>query len=301
MPEVACCRTARRHGCDVDRPRRRRSRKPAGWFIQALTAITISEPVKPVITIGMPLSEVRARRQPVPAVDVDPDEDRLEEEREALDREAEAEHAAERGGEVRPQQPHLEAEDRAGDHADGEQRDHHPRPAPRERAVQRVAGAQVQPLDEQHHRRERDPEARPAGCARRTTAPASGAPRSRYSCCTGPSACASVTSEGVTTRRAYFSSRADVSVPVADDVLQRLAGRVAAHLLARQAPRRAFGARRVARAVRADRSRPGRPTAGARAAAARARRRRAPRGCARAAARRPARRCRSSAPRPALT
>ena len=26
-------------------------------------------------------------------------------------------------------------------------------------AVQRVAGAQVQPLDEQHHRRERDPEA----------------------------------------------------------------------------------------------------------------------------------------------
>ena len=37
---------------------------------------------------------------------------------------------------------------------DGEQRDHHPRPAPRERAVERVAGAQVEPLDEQHHRRE---------------------------------------------------------------------------------------------------------------------------------------------------
>ena len=30
------------------------SRKPVGWFIQPLTAITINEPVKPVITIGMP-------------------------------------------------------------------------------------------------------------------------------------------------------------------------------------------------------------------------------------------------------
>ena len=43
--------------------------------------------------------------------------------------------------------------------ADGEQRDHHPRPAPGERAVERVARAQMQPLGEQHHRRERDPEA----------------------------------------------------------------------------------------------------------------------------------------------
>ncbi len=30
-------------------------RKPPGWFIQALTEITISDPVKPVITIGMAL------------------------------------------------------------------------------------------------------------------------------------------------------------------------------------------------------------------------------------------------------
>ena len=37
--------------------------------------------------------------------------------------------------------------------------DHHPRPAPRERPVELVARAQVEPLDEQHHRRERDPEA----------------------------------------------------------------------------------------------------------------------------------------------
>jgi hypothetical protein len=32
------------------------SRKPPGWFIQALTEITVSDPVKPVIKIGMPLA-----------------------------------------------------------------------------------------------------------------------------------------------------------------------------------------------------------------------------------------------------
>ena len=30
-------------------------RNPPGWFIQALTEITISEPVNPVITIEIPL------------------------------------------------------------------------------------------------------------------------------------------------------------------------------------------------------------------------------------------------------
>ena len=29
--------------------------KPSGLFIQPLTAITVNEPVKPVITIGMPV------------------------------------------------------------------------------------------------------------------------------------------------------------------------------------------------------------------------------------------------------
>jgi hypothetical protein len=61
--------------------------------------------------------------------------------------------------ERRPQQPHLEAEDRAGDHSDGEQRRHHPRPAARQRPVELIAGAQEQPLGVEHHRRERDPEA----------------------------------------------------------------------------------------------------------------------------------------------
>ena len=106
-----------------------------------------------------PAREVQPPGQPIPAVDVDADEDRLHEEREALDREAEPEDSAEGRGEVRPQQPHLEAEDRARDHADGEQRQHHLRPAPCERAIELIAGAPVEPLDEQDHRRERDPEA----------------------------------------------------------------------------------------------------------------------------------------------
>src|SRR4051812_38668430 len=99
------------------------------------------------------------RRQPVPAVHVDPDEDRLEEEREALERESAPEDRPEGGGETGPQEAHLKAEDRARDHPDGEQGDHHSGPAPGERAVQLVTRAQMTPLGEQHRRRECDPEA----------------------------------------------------------------------------------------------------------------------------------------------
>ena len=78
--------------------------------------------------------------------------------------------------EVRPEQAHLEAQDRAGDDADGEQREHHLRPAACERPVERVAGAQVAAT----RRTARTPgtrsRSRRAGCAPRTTAPASAAP-----------------------------------------------------------------------------------------------------------------------------
>ena len=43
------------------------SRKPPGWFIHALTEITVSDPVNPVITIGIPLRKWRrgeSRSQP---------------------------------------------------------------------------------------------------------------------------------------------------------------------------------------------------------------------------------------------
>jgi hypothetical protein len=103
--------------------------------------------------------EVPARRQPVPPVDVDADEDRLHEEREALDGEPETEHGAERPSEARPQQAHLEAEDGAGHHAHREQGDQHPAPALREGSIDGVTGAEVPPLEEKDHQRERHPEA----------------------------------------------------------------------------------------------------------------------------------------------
>ena len=56
-----------------------------------------------------------------PAVEVDAEEDRLEEERDALQRERQPDHVAELAHELRPQQAHLEAEDRARHRADGEQ------------------------------------------------------------------------------------------------------------------------------------------------------------------------------------
>jgi hypothetical protein len=75
------------------------------------------------------------------------------------DREAQSEHAAEARHELRPQQPELEAQNRAGHHAHREQCEHHPRPAAGDRAQDRVAGAQGTPLGEDDHRRERHAEA----------------------------------------------------------------------------------------------------------------------------------------------
>ena len=98
-------------------------------------------------------------RQALPPVDVDPDEDCLHEEGEALDREAETEDAAEAGREGGPQETHLETEDRPRHDSGRKQGRHHLRPALRQRPVELVAGAQVEPLEEQHQCREGDPEA----------------------------------------------------------------------------------------------------------------------------------------------
>ena len=72
---------------------------------------------------------------------------------------ADPEHLAERRHELRPQQPELERQDRPGHDADREQDQRHLRPALGQRLVGRVAGPQVEALDEQEHRGERDPEA----------------------------------------------------------------------------------------------------------------------------------------------
>ena len=83
-----------------------------------------------------PRPEVGPRREVLPAEDVDRDEDRLEEEEDALDREQHAEHLAEASGERRPEEPELEGEDGPGHGADRERHRHHLRPALRE--LQRV-------------------------------------------------------------------------------------------------------------------------------------------------------------------
>jgi hypothetical protein len=103
--------------------------------------------------------EVRPGAQPVPAVGVDPDKDGLKEEGEALQREAEPEHVAEVLHPHWPQQSELERQDRAGDDAHREEGEHDPRPAPGERAVERVAGVQVAVFGDEDKNWERDAEA----------------------------------------------------------------------------------------------------------------------------------------------
>ena len=102
---------------------------------------------------------MRARREPVPPVGVDPDEDRLEEEGEALECEPEAKHVPEVLNPHRPQESQFKGQDRARHHPDGEQCEHDPRPPARERPVELVPGPQVPPLREQHDHGERDTEA----------------------------------------------------------------------------------------------------------------------------------------------
>jgi len=108
---------------------------------------------------GDAAQEMDPGRQFVPAVGVDPHEDRLDEEREPLEREAEAEDVAEVPHPHRPQQAHLERQDRPGDHADREQGQHDPGPPPGDGPVEGVAGTHVPVLDEQDEHREGNAEA----------------------------------------------------------------------------------------------------------------------------------------------
>jgi hypothetical protein len=106
-----------------------------------------------------PAQKVRPRLEPVPAIGINPDKDGFEEEGETLQREAEPEHVPEVLHPHRPQQPQLEGQDRAGHDAHREQREHDPRPAFRQRPVERIAAAQVAVFGEQDEHGERDAEA----------------------------------------------------------------------------------------------------------------------------------------------
>ncbi len=106
-----------------------------------------------------PRPEVGPAAEPLPAVDVDREEDRLEEEEDPLDPEGDPEGGAEAVHEVRPEQAELEAQDGAGDGADGEGDGHRLRPAPRQ--LHRVLVAALEPdvVGDQDRRRQRHPEA----------------------------------------------------------------------------------------------------------------------------------------------
>ncbi len=102
---------------------------------------------------------VRSGREPVPAVDVDGDEDRLEEEEDPLDREADSEGVTEAAREPRPQQAELEGEDGAGHRADGEEDRDSLRPVARQAKRLRVLLPMAVPLGDQHRGREGHAEA----------------------------------------------------------------------------------------------------------------------------------------------
>ncbi len=102
--------------------------------------------------------EVRPRREVLPAEDVDRDEDRLEEEEDALDREQHPEHPAEPPRERGPQEAELEREHRAGDRSDREGHRHRLRPPLRQPQRIRVVAAQAAVVRDQHHRRKRHTE-----------------------------------------------------------------------------------------------------------------------------------------------
>ena len=102
--------------------------------------------------------EVRPRAHPVPTVDVDGDEDRLNEEEQALDGEGDAVRGAEPAHQPWPQQTQLEREDRARDGADREEHRRHVRPPPGEQHRVLVAPAQPQVVRDKHEDGEGHPE-----------------------------------------------------------------------------------------------------------------------------------------------
>ncbi len=102
---------------------------PPGWFIQELAATTEKVPPMPAEHDRQAGPEVRPRAEPVPAVDVDRDEDGLEEEEDSLDGERDAVRGAEAAHQPRPQQPELERQHRARHRADGEEHGRDLRPA----------------------------------------------------------------------------------------------------------------------------------------------------------------------------
>ena len=132
--------------------------KPDGAFIQALAATTEMAPRMPASTIGTPVQKCAHGRSRLPAVDVDRDEDRLGEEEDPLEAERDPEGLAPLAHELRPEQPELEAQHRAGHGADRERDRHVLRPPLREQQGVGVAVLDPAVVGDQRHERPRDAE-----------------------------------------------------------------------------------------------------------------------------------------------
>ena len=124
-------------------------RNPAGLFIQALAEMTKMAEAVPLMAIGNAVSQCATRREAIPAVEIEPEEDGLDEEGEPLRREGEPDDAAGVAHEDRPEESQLEGEDRAGDRTDGEEDGESFGPAADEGHVDRVTGSQPQPLGDE--------------------------------------------------------------------------------------------------------------------------------------------------------
>ena len=92
------------------------------------------------MTIGMPVRRwTRGEEGGSAAVHGDADEDRLDEEGDPLDREGQSQDGAERLDQARPEDPHLERQDRARHRTDREQHAEDLRPAVGQLVVDRPA------------------------------------------------------------------------------------------------------------------------------------------------------------------
>src|SRR3989454_6005635 len=91
---------------------------------------------------------------------IDPEEDRLGEERESLERKRHADDPACVLHEPRPQEPQLEGEHSAGDGAHGKEDGGAPRPALGEVEVNRLPATEIEALGDGHQERHADPDRR---------------------------------------------------------------------------------------------------------------------------------------------
>ena len=132
--------------------------KPCGVFIHAFTERIENAPTRAMNGSGSPTRKWAPGAHPLPAVDVDRDEDRLEEERPALDAESDADHVAPLAHQARPQQAELQADHGARHRPDGELDGHHGGPSPGQLHRGRVATAQAEVVHHQGDERQRDAE-----------------------------------------------------------------------------------------------------------------------------------------------